>query len=131
MMEKKFQKKFFAWPRVATWHITSPLRFPNGEIENSTPTPTIPFNFFGWHNALSNPQQGTRAKLNSLFNIMIIMEQIKGRVIHICPILGIVSQWECIQEWDTINNNPIMGTRMRLHLETKNSKRYKITFNIS
>jgi hypothetical protein len=83
---------YFARPRRTAWCISTPLCFSVGELEKQTTPIRIYFAFSGWHNALSSSGSGQICKLINLFNIIIIMKQMRGK--HLShfgtgnPILG-------------------------------------------
>ena len=72
--------EIFARPSECTWGIKAPLFFQNWKPKiRTTPMPFEIF-FFYWHNALTTFKMRQNDKLYFLFNIMIIIEQIKSKL---------------------------------------------------
>ena len=86
-MRKNFKKIFGRPPGVAL-RIKSPLRFSKWETEKQKAPIGFCRSIFGWHNAETDLQKGMKEPTNFLFNITLIMLQMKRGVIHIFPIVG-------------------------------------------
>jgi len=69
-------------PPLTAWHIETPLHFLIGElILICTPIDFLIF-FFDWHNANTNYRKAINQVLFIVFNIMIIIEQLKRKIKH-------------------------------------------------